>query len=151
MKAEGQRADDRPGVGDATMRAAILYVAGTGAVMALVAIFVAGARAAAGVAVGGAIATANLYVFARIGEAFISRKGRTAPWAVIAVLKLGALLGGVWLILQSGLVSGLSLTVGYASLVVGITLGTLFGPKPPDDDTPPADQEVPDDDAPPGD
>ena len=55
-----------------------------------------------------------------------------APWAVIAVLKLVVLLGGVWLLLRSGLVSGLSLAVGYSSLILGITLGTLFGPKPPD-------------------
>jgi hypothetical protein len=91
-----------------------------------------GARAALGVAIGGAIATANLYVFARIGDAFISGRGRVVPWAVIAVLKLGALLGGVYFILRSGIVSGLALTIGYSSLVVGTTFGTLFGPKPPE-------------------
>jgi hypothetical protein len=121
---------------DGTMRAVVLSVAGSAVVMTLIALVWFDARAALGVAVGGAIATANLYVFARIGEAFIARRGRTAPWAVIAVLKLLVLLGGVWLILKSGVVSPLSLAIGYASLVVGITLGTLFGPKPPGDAEP---------------
>ncbi|MCC6552702.1 MAG: ATP synthase subunit I [Polyangiaceae bacterium] len=124
----------RTGGLDGTMRAAILSVAASAAVMTVIAAIAFGSRAALGVAIGGAIATANLYVFARIGEAFIGRRGRTAPWAVIAVLKLGALLGGIWFILKSGLVSGLALTIGYSALIIGITLGTLFGPKPPEDD-----------------
>jgi hypothetical protein len=127
---------------DGTMRAVVLSVAGSAVVMALIALAWQGTRAALGVAIGGAIATANLYVFARIGVAFIARRGRTAPWAVIAVLKLLALLGGVWLILKSGVVSPLSLAIGYSSLVVGITLGTLFGPKPPGDDEPGPDDEA---------
>jgi hypothetical protein len=124
----------RPGVGDATMRVVILCVAGSAVAMTLLALLAFGVRSALGVALGGAIATANLYVFARIVDAFLSRRGRTAPWTIIAMLKLVVLLGGVWLILKSDLVSGLALVVGYASLVVGITLGTLFGPKPPEDD-----------------
>ncbi len=39
---------------------------------------------------------------------------------------------GVWIILRSGLVSGLSLAAGYAALPFGITVATLFGPKPPE-------------------
>jgi len=37
------------------------------------------------------------------------------------------------MILQSGVVSGLSLAAGYGALPLGITLGSLFGPTPPDD------------------
>jgi ATP synthase I chain len=129
-------AGGQPTIGDATMRVVIKYVAGSAAVMTVVALLSFGPRTALGVGLGGAIATVNLYAFARIVDAFLSRRGRTAPWTVIAVLKLVALLGGVWLILRSGLASGASLVVGYASLVVGMTLGTLFGPKP--DDEPPA-------------
>jgi hypothetical protein len=115
------------------MRSALLFVAGTAVVMTLAAYAAYGARAALGVAIGGAIATANLFVFAKVVEAFISRRGQTAPWAVIGVVKVVGLLGGVWLILRSGLVSPLALTFGYTALIVGITLGTLFGPKPPPD------------------
>lgn len=117
---------------DATMKAAIWFVAGTGAVLALGAVAAYDVRAALGVGIGGAIATANLWVFSKIGEAFISRQGNSAPWAVIAVIKLIALLGGIWLILKSGAVSGLALTIGYGALPIGITLSSLFGPKPPE-------------------
>lgn len=123
-----------PGGFDATMRSVLLWVAGSAVVMTLVALVAFTPRSALGVALGGAIATVNLYVFARVVDAFLSRRGHTAPWAVIAVLKLFALMGGVWLILKSGVASGVSLMIGYASLVVGITLGTLFGPKPPEDE-----------------
>lgn len=117
---------------DAPMNAAIWSVAGTGVVLSLAAVAAYGARAGLGVAFGGAIATANLLVFARIGQAFLGRRGNAAPWAVIAVIKLVALLGGVWLILRSNVVSGLALTIGYGALPIGITLGSLFGPKPPE-------------------
>jgi hypothetical protein len=117
---------------DATMNAAIVSVGITAVVLALAALAAYGGRAALGVGIGGAIATLNLLVFARIGQAFVSRRGNTAPWAVVAVVKLVALLGGIWLILKSEVVSGLALTIGYGALPIGITLGSLFGPKPPE-------------------
>jgi hypothetical protein len=120
---------------DAPMKAAIWTVAGTAVVLSAAAAIGFGARHALGVAIGGALATLNLLVFARIGQAFLSRKGNTAPWAIIAVIKLVALLGGVWLIIKSGYISGLTLTIGYGSLPIGITLGSLFGPKPPEPKT----------------
>ncbi|WP_437621487.1 ATP synthase subunit I [Sorangium sp. So ce1151] len=126
-------AEDRPGVGDATMRAVLRWVAGTAAVLSVAGLLAYGPRAALGVALGGAIATANLYVFARIVDAFISRRGHTVSWTLIAMVKLTGLMGGVWLVLKTEAVSGVALMVGYASLVVGISLGTLFGPKPPAD------------------
>ncbi len=116
----------------ASMRAAIVSVAICAAVLAMGAFMAFGARSGVGVIIGGSIATANLWVFSRIGEAFVSRRGNTAPWALIAVLKLAVLLFGVWMILKSGIVSGLSLTVGYGALPIGITLGSLFGPKAPE-------------------
>lgn len=123
---------EEPEGNDAPMRAAIWSVGGTALVLTIGAAGGFGLRPALGVAIGGAIATANLVIFARIGQAFLSRKGNTAPWAIIAVLKLVALLGGIWMILKSNLVSGLALTIGYGSLPIGITLGSLFGPKPPE-------------------
>jgi hypothetical protein len=118
----------------ATMRTVILCVACSAAAMTVLALLSFGVRAALGVAIGGAIATANLYAFARIVDAFLSRRGHTASWGFIAIVKLVALVGGVWLVLRSDAVPSLSLAVGYSSLVVGITLGTLFAPKPPEDD-----------------
>jgi len=118
---------------DAGMRAALIGVVACAVVFSLVAAVVFGFRAALGVAIGGAIAPLNLWVFARVGDAFLSRRGHTAPWTVIAMLKLVFLLGGVWLLLRSGVASGLQMIVGYSALPVGVTIGSLFGPKPPDD------------------
>ena len=114
------------------MRAAILSTAACGAALAFAGFAVFGLSAAFGVAIGGAIATANLWLFARIGRAFLSEKGR-GPWIAIAFVKLVFLFGGVFLLIKSGTVSGISLAVGYGALPLGITLGSLFGPKPPDD------------------
>jgi len=117
-------------VGDATMRAALLSVLTVGLAITVGSAAFAGWRFAAGAAIGGALATANLAVFARLGQVFLGGQGKTAPWGIVAMLKLVFLFGGVWLILKSDVVSGISLAIGYAALPVGITLGSLFGPKP---------------------
>jgi hypothetical protein len=124
---------DKPGPIDAGMRAALYGVIGSAVVISLGALALFGPRAALGVAIGGALAPVNLWIFAQVGEAFLSRRGKTAPWAVIAIVKLVVLLGAVWLILRSGVASGLALIVGYGALPLGITVGTLFGPKPRED------------------
>jgi hypothetical protein len=131
--------DEDKAVGDATMRAALLSVLTVGLAITVVSAAFAGFRFAAGAAIGGALATANLAVFARLGDAFLGGKGKAAPWGVVAMLKLVFLFGGVWLILKSELVSGISLAIGYAALPVGITLGSLFGPRPPEGPPEPAD------------
>lgn len=118
---------------DEGVRAAMIAVAVSAGVLAAGAFAAFDLRTARGVGVGGAFALANLWAFARIGEAFLSRRGTAAPWTAFAMLKLAGLFGGVWLILRSGIASPMSLLVGYGALPVGITLGTLFGPKPPDD------------------
>lgn len=125
-------------VGDAPMRASITSVLLTGLCFGVVGFAVGGTRTGAGVVIGGLMATANLWVFARVGQAFMAKKGNTAPWAVIALLKMALLFGGVWLILRTGVISPLALVAGYAALPVGITIGSLFGPTPPDKQTPSA-------------
>jgi hypothetical protein len=144
---EGPPPPDEPGrgdessVGDAPMRASITSVLIVGLIFAVVGFGLGGLRTGFGVALGGAIAAANLWVFARVGNAFVSKKGNTAPWGVIALLKMLLLFGGVWLILRTGVVSALSLVAGYAALPIGITVASLFGPSPRGSDdaqTPPA-------------
>jgi hypothetical protein len=114
------------------MRAAILSVGVCAIGLAAAGFAFFGASAGFGVAVGGAIATANLWLFARIGQAFLQEKGR-GPWIAIAIVKLVFLFGGVFLLIKNDIVSGISLAVGYGAMPLGITLGSLFGPKPPDD------------------
>jgi hypothetical protein len=120
---------------DGTLKAAVRYVAVTGGVFSVVASFVAGLRFGLGVLTGGVIAVVNLIVLARIVEAFLTKRGNTAPWAILAVLKLVFLLGGVWLILKSGVVEGLALVIGYMALPMGAVVASLFGPKPPEEPT----------------
>ena len=129
----GGSSDDGGGSQDRTLHAAVRTVAATAGVAAVVSVFVADLRFGLGVLAGGAIAVANLIVLARIVQAFLGKKGNTAPWAIIAVLKLFLLLGGVWLILRSEVVSGLALVIGYMSLPVGAVIASLFGPKPPEE------------------
>lgn len=133
----GGGASRPPRLGDTSMRAAIVSVFFFGLSFAVIGFAVMGARVGLGVLLGGAVATVNLLVFARIGQAFMDRKGNAAPWGAVAVLKLVLLFGGVWIVLESGLVSALSLAAGYAALPFGITFASLFGPKPPDVDLPP--------------
>lgn len=131
---------------DPTFTAAVKYVAGSGLVMALAAALIFGPWAAFGVAVGSALATANLVFFGRLVEAFLAQKGNTAPWAILGVLKLLGLFAAAWIVLDTGVFSALSFAVGYAALPLGITLSTLFGKAPTD--RPEGEPEPP---APPGD
>jgi hypothetical protein len=113
------------------MRGAVIAVAVSGAALALLGFALFDARVGLGVALGGVLATANLAVFARLGDAFLVQRGNAAPWAMIALVKLVFLFGGVWLILKNDVVPGIALAAGYGALPLGITFGFLFGPKPP--------------------
>jgi ATP synthase I chain len=124
------------------MRAAIASVFFCGLCFAVIGFAVFGAMAGLGVLLGGLLATANLVVFARVAQAFLARRGNTAPWGVVAVLKMVLLFGGVWLILRSGAISAISLVAGYVALPFGITIASLFGPAPPESDIPPRDRNV---------
>jgi hypothetical protein len=112
------------------MRAAIYCVGGFAVIFGVIAVAVVDVRTGVGVSVGGAIATLNLFVFARVGQAFVTRGGNTALWAMVALVKLVLLFGGVWILLKNELVSGLSLAAGYAALPAGITFASFFGPQP---------------------
>jgi hypothetical protein len=120
----------------AALRAAVVSVFFCGLSFSVIGFAVFSGRTGLGVLLGGALATANLWVFAQVGQAFLVRRGSTAPWGVVAALKLLVLFGGVWLILRNDLVSGISLAAGYAALPCGIILASLFGPRPPEIDPP---------------
>jgi hypothetical protein len=131
---EEEEREAATGAGDAPMRASIKSVFFCGLCFAVVGFAVGGLGTGFGVAVGGLIATANLWVFAKVGQAFVGKRGNTAPWGVIALLKMLLLFGGVWLILRTGVISALSLILGYLALPIGVTVGSLFGPSPRGDD-----------------
>lgn len=136
MTAPPEENGDDPGQSHAQMRAAITSVFFSGLCLAVAAGAFFDLKAGLSALLGGILATLNLYVFARVGQAFMERQGNTAPWGVVALLKLLVLFGGVWFVLKSGMVSALGLAAGYAALPLGVTIASLFGPKPPDADPP---------------
>jgi len=93
-------------------------VIGIGMVM-LAATF-AGARAALGVAVGAAIALANLWVFDLVVRRLLAPSSSRPLWAVVAGVKFCALVCGTFLVLDRGLLPLLPLAIGYGALPLGI-------------------------------
>lgn len=123
---------------DDNMMASLIAVAAVAVVLSLGALAIFGWEAALGVAAGGLVATSNLWVLAHIARGVLQGGPRQKLWAFAGALKLVALLVGAWLLMRTGLVSGLALAAGYASLPVGVTLGSLFASETPS--TPPRKQ-----------
>jgi ATP synthase I chain len=113
------------------MRRILGAVAVAGAGLAACALVVSGPWSAFSVAAGAAIATANLWVLARIVRALLptdaegARAQSRAGWALVAMLKMVGLFGVVWLLIRHGLVSPMSLVVGLGALPIGIAIGSL--------------------------
>lgn len=118
-------------VSAAAVRAALLGVAGSAVLLTGLTFALFDGTSALGAAIGGALATANLWIFGRVARAFVAQR-HVASWSAIAAIKFIALFIGVWLILKTEIIPPLALAVGYGALPIGITLGTLLGPKPID-------------------
>jgi hypothetical protein len=126
---------------DDVTRAAKL-AAGLGIVFTAGAFGIYGGRAAASVALGAAIAVANLVTMRMIIRALMTApedetadpnadhkaegKRGGAAWGVFAVFKILILFGGIWLLLSKGLVDPMPLVVGYGVLPLGIAGSSLF-------------------------
>lgn len=119
---------------DLAIRDTVRAVGVSGLVMALGGLLAVDLRTGIGVFVGGALATANLMLFARLGAAFLSQKGSSAPWAVIGLVKLLGLFACVYILIQRGDVSALALACGYGAMPIGITLASLFRRPDPSDE-----------------
>ena len=126
-------ADSKPASELATTQAGIelgrpLFAVGAiGVALALGGLLIGGGRAGLSVAIGGALATANLWGFTKIGTAFFARRGISAPWGLIAMLKLIVLFGVVALVLRSDFASPIAFLVGYLALPIGIVVSQFFG------------------------
>lgn len=138
------RADDSrdgaPGVAapGTEVNLALVATGGFGVIASLVAVLGWDLRAGAGVLVGSLLAVGNLWVFKRLGHAFLSGTGSSrAMWGLLGVFKFVALMVGVGLLLRHGIVDAIPLIVGYTALPVGITssnfLAARFQDEPKDE------------------
>jgi hypothetical protein len=103
------------------------FVAGAGALLALGALALSGGRTGAGVAVGALIALVNWHLIAWVvGRVIDARAQSKGGLMVLLGFKLLALMGAVYVLLQSGLVPALPLLVGLSSLALGGIVGAAF-------------------------
>jgi len=128
---------DRDDSKTAAIAAAVL-----GAILSVAAASLYDGKTAMSVALGAAIAVANLLTMRAIVRAILQspeddekkderdhkdagRRGGAA-WGVFAVLKLFILFGGIWLLLTKGLVAPIPLVVGYGVLPLGIAAAGVW-------------------------
>ncbi|HEX2734237.1 MAG TPA: ATP synthase subunit I [Polyangiaceae bacterium] len=105
-------------------RTAQLRVLWLGVLAPLVALPIYGLRFAASVAIGAAIAYANLALIARGVRAMLGENPAQA-WKLAFVLKFSVAIAGLYLLFGRGLVQGLPLLLGLLTLPVGILLAQL--------------------------
>lgn len=108
------------------LRRTLWLVAGSGAVLAVVAAGWQGGRAALSVALGVAMALGNLAVLGRVVMALLGGVQGQGGWAGVGLLKLGALFGGAWALFRLGVADVFPFAIGYGALPLGITLSPLF-------------------------
>jgi hypothetical protein len=133
------------------MLTALAGVASFGVLFTLGAAIVGDGWTALSVAIGAAIAGANLFVLAQIVASMVAAtaaaegvdgasddkdgsstdgKGGTAGvWGIFAVVKMLVLFTGTWLLMTKGIVAPIPLVVGYGSLPIGIAIGSLVSDK----------------------
>lgn len=115
-------------------RSALWAVAASAAVLSVLAFFLFGAKGLIAAAAGGAIAVANLWAVSRVVRGLVAESRLRSRYSLLAVVKMAALFGAVFLLVESGLPI-LAIAVGYASLPIGIVIGQLWAPAPADDET----------------
>ena len=101
-----------------------------GAAATVVGAFVSGAHTARSIALGAAVAAANLWVITVVVRGMLGGKRSRVPWPLIAVAKMGVLFGGLYLLLTNGWVDLLPLLVGLGALPIGVVAGQLGAPHP---------------------
>jgi hypothetical protein len=128
------RPDGRP---DVTLVWVLGTVAVAGVLLSLGTLLGYDARFAVGVAIGAALAVANLAVLAWVVRAILRGGRQRRIGALVGISKLLALFGGIWLLWSHEPVSPLALIVGYCALPIGIAVGGMLAPRPDERPAPP--------------
>lgn len=106
----------------------LVFVAVLGLVTSLAALWLVGSQAALSVGVGAALALANFLllrtIVVRIVDGAMHRKG---PVIGLLFLKMGGLMGLVYLVIARHWVEPVAFTVGLSSLVVGLIASSFVG------------------------
>jgi len=84
---------------------------------------VGGPRGALGVALGAAVAVANLWAIALVIRGLL--RGQGLSWGALAAAKFAVLLGVVAVILKNHWADAVPLAIGYAALPLGIVFGQV--------------------------
>ena len=121
MKTKASAADAGP---RRSFRAVMWRVAALGFVAPIASLSIYGVHFAASVAVGAALAVANLWLLARGVSAFVTGQPGTR-YNVGFVVKFSVVIAGLYLLFDARLVQGLPLLIGLAVLPVGILISQL--------------------------
>jgi hypothetical protein len=131
---------------DARMRASIVAVAATGAVLSAGGLATGGLRTGGSVAAGAAMAAGNLWALARVVVALLpddadgreSNPRGAAPagqgkgaWTMLALVKTAGLLVAAWAVLSYRVAAPLPMLVGFVALPIGIAIGAIVSDRRP--------------------
>lgn len=109
-----------------TLRQMTWYIAGACAVLTGLTFALAGSWMGFGALVGGLVAIGNWYGMRWLGERLLRANDRgKMVWGTLLAIKMGAILGVVWMILATGWVDPIGFAVGMSGFVLGILGGTL--------------------------
>ncbi len=113
---------------DSGMTHLVWPVAAVAAVLTVLSPFVVGIEHLRGVAIGGALAAANLAAIALVVRGVM--RGALLSWGSLAGVKFVALLFVTWIVIKNQWAGVLPLALGYAALPLGIVVGQLMRPSP---------------------
>jgi len=119
---EIEKSDEPVGIRQTFIAVSILGIIGT-----IVALWLKGTVAARSVAIGAALAVANLWLLAQMVRGFLARKGASAPWSIVAVLKFVLLFGAMYVLVRTRIVEILPCVFGFGALPIGIVLAEVLG------------------------
>jgi hypothetical protein len=108
-----------------TLRVSLWSILGLGAAFALVALGAAGTRASLSVAAGAGLGAVNLWALGRIVRGLLAPGGPVGSWVALGVIKLGLVLGALYVLIRNGFADILPLALGLATLPLGIVIAQI--------------------------